>query len=136
MSRAPAQADKDPELEADAFEGIDKMKAQVEAAKQAAADKPGTSLKAQELEALVLENTCHCSHTCISICIFWTCFLFPRCLICLGQTRDKLKRFLDSILQKGGKIRSLVRELRETFVPSETINECLDVVQSGHVYYI
>ena len=66
MSPAPAQANTDPELDADAFEGIDKMKAQVEADKQAAADKPGSSAKAQELEALVLENRRHC----FSLCIF------------------------------------------------------------------
>lgn len=31
------------------------------------------------------------------------------------ETRDKLKRFLDSILQKGGKMRSLVRELKDKY---------------------
>lgn len=45
---------------------------------------------------------------------------------CPAQTRDKLKRFLDSILQKGGKMRSLVRELKDKYSSCDSTTGCLD----------
>ena len=45
---------------------------------------------------------------------------------CPAQTRDKLKRFLDSILQKGGKMRSLVRELKDKYSSCDSTRGCLD----------
>lgn len=46
------------------------------------------------------------------------------CLPC--QTAHKMKRFCDSLLQKSGKLRSLLRDLRENYENSETTKQSLD----------
>ena len=45
---------------------------------------------------------------------------------CYGQTADKLKRFLDSLLQKSGKLRALVKDLRENYSGSSSSKESFD----------
>ena len=42
-----------------------------------------------------------------------------------GQTSIKLKRFLESLLQKSGKLRSLARDLRENYSSCSTTQEIL-----------
>ena len=46
------------------------------------------------------------------------------CLPC--QTANKMKRFCDSLLQKTGKLRSLLRDLRENYEDSDTTKQSLD----------
>lgn len=57
---------------------------------------------------------------------------------CYGQTAEKLKRFLDSLLQKSGKLRALVRDLRENYSgssssqePFDCIKQCLVISSTG-----
>ncbi|CAK9117801.1 unnamed protein product [Durusdinium trenchii] len=47
------------------------------------------------------------------------------------ETRDKLKRFLESVLQKAGKIRSLVRELKDKYASCDSTSTNLTILHSG-----
>ena len=40
------------------------------------------------------------------------------------QTKKKLRKFLDSMIQKGGKIRALVREIQEEYSNSTILQQC------------
>ena len=46
------------------------------------------------------------------------------CLPC--QTAHKMKRFCDSLLQKTGKLRALLRDLRENYEHSDETKQSLD----------
>ena len=40
-----------------------------------------------------------------------------------GQTKLKLRKFLESMIQKSGKMRSLVREINENFTKSDLMQK-------------
>ena len=49
---------------------------------------------------------------------------FPTRFVHSWQTKNSLKKFLDNLLQKSGKIRGLIREIKENYQSSTTMQSC------------
>lgn len=155
FTRIDLQASKDPEIDANAFAGVENMEARLKAEK----DAPTSSCplgNSQEQEAWGSECVAVGSFPMIphfdsflslsTIYIYIQKHLYTKyrhryewCLkyqvdslvselplLVPCQTAIKLKRFLESLLQKSGKLRSLARDLKENYSSGESTAECLD----------
>ena len=118
-----SQADDGPTLDKDAFDGLAKAAAR-KAADDANADpnNPGGTGGSQIHEAgecftyrLILDD--QCMHACVCKTLY--------SLANPVQTKSTFTKFMQSMLQKSGKIRSLVRELKEKYANCDTTSERL-----------
>ena len=129
----PLQASEKVAHEAEDFSGLDRLKERLAAEKKDPAQTNGTSqpLEACDHKILIIHAQIFChpvSHISHHLCSFACPNIFViQSVTCLTistplQTKKKLQKFMDSIVQKSGKIRALLRDVGEEYSQSDMMS--------------
>ena len=115
------QASEAPSLPSDAFDGLQKIADRKEADSRAPKENEGKTQAQEASSFIVVKHVCIYSENVnpVSFHFISTCY-FPWTV---AQTAGKLKKFLESMIQKSGKLRSLSREIAENYSLSDQMME-------------
>ena len=115
---APAQESQKPTLEANAFKGLDGLKDRLAADSTTPTGGSGN----QSIEA---SSKSYCKKTCMGLILvmLWISidFLNPPKSLAVSQMKKRLQKFLDSVIQKSGKSRALIRDIRADYASSSVM---------------